>query len=83
MESCEVLAARKQTQLVCGPLVWLVSRTDSEMYGAATPCPSTQVAFSDYDAPDSITGITGDTVYVTCIEGWTGSGYAECSLGEG
>jgi hypothetical protein len=43
------------------------------------PCEPTEVEFSmAFTAADSITGVTGDVVQVTCADGYQGSGNAVC-----
>lgn len=44
-----------------------------------TPCEATQVANSDFFESGSIQGISGESVFVTCINGYSGSGSATCS----
>ena len=44
----------------------------------ANSCGPTQVANSDYSTSSSITGSTGDTVAVTCDDGYSGGGTTTC-----
>jgi len=44
----------------------------------ASECAATVVFNSDYAASGSITGVTGDTVQVNCLTGWSGGGLWEC-----
>ena len=46
--------------------------------GTATACTPTQVAASDKSAAGSITGNVGDTVTVTCNDGYSGGGTWTC-----
>jgi hypothetical protein len=47
----------------------------------ANPCSPTEAPYSDKSATGSITGITGATVMVTCINGYSGGGIATCGAG--
>jgi len=44
----------------------------------ADACSATEVANSDFSATGSVTGTTGDTVTITCSEGYDGSGVVTC-----
>ena len=44
----------------------------------ANSCETTQVANSDYSTSGTITGSTGDTVAVTCDDGYSGGGTTTC-----
>ena len=48
---------------------------------AASSCTATQVANSNKSATDSITGVTGGTVTVTCDASYNGGGTATCAAG--
>jgi hypothetical protein len=43
-------------------------------------CSSTQVAYSDYDQPGSISGTAGTMVTVTCNDGYSGGGIWTCGM---
>jgi len=45
---------------------------------AAAECQAAEVADSSHATPGSITGVTGDSVAVTCDDGYTGSGDVTC-----
>ena len=47
----------------------------------ANPCTSTQVAFSNKAALNSISGVTAVAVIVTCNAGYSGGGTATCGTG--
>ena len=45
---------------------------------SGNPCTPTLVANSDKSVDGSVTGKTGDTVTVICVDGYTGSGTVTC-----
>jgi len=51
----------------------------STVYCAPEPCSATQVAHSNYALMNSITGVTGSQINVTCDAGFSGGGIATCS----
>jgi hypothetical protein len=60
-------------EAVCG-----TDGTFSTVTCTPNPCQSTQVANSDHTATDSVSGSTGDTVKVQCLDGYSGSANAVC-----
>ena len=44
------------------------------LHTTVMPCVPTQIPFSDVAVPGSLTGVLGDRVTVSCIEGYSGGG---------